>query len=139
MGHSGESAFGQWLRERMAERADLNQPRLAELLGVNQSTISNWVRGRSEPASLEAIGALADIFGTEKATLLHLLGLEVGPPYQFSPALAPVIERLDKQLAAIKDPRVRQLAEAQLKDDVTRLTHLIERLSGLAAPPGEEP
>ena len=41
--------FTRWLTDAMA-RADLNQTGLAALVGVTQSAVSHWLRGRSEPS-----------------------------------------------------------------------------------------
>jgi DNA-binding XRE family transcriptional regulator len=38
----------QWMREQRVKR-DLNQAELAKLIGVNETTISNWETGRSKP------------------------------------------------------------------------------------------
>lgn len=50
------------LRERMTER-EWNQTALAERIGVQQSSVSMWMRGRSrpEPHHRQALAALLDI------------------------------------------------------------------------------
>jgi len=59
------------LKELREERG-LTQPELAEQIGVNYRTISNWERGVSEP-DLESLRKLCDFF---KVTAGYIIGTE---------------------------------------------------------------
>lgn len=43
---------------------ELNQQKLANALGVNQSTISFWLSNKKEP-TIENLWKIADLFGTD--------------------------------------------------------------------------
>lgn len=73
--------FITWLRDQM-ERHHYNQPRLAEVLGVNQSTVSNWLRGKVDPTP-ENLVALSGLFNYDHLSLMEIAGV-IG---QRSPAL----------------------------------------------------
>ena len=51
------------IKELMQEQK-LNQMRLAEKTGLNQSAISNWLSGKKEP-SITSLWLLADCFNTD--------------------------------------------------------------------------
>lgn len=50
------------------ERKGLSQKALAEALGVDQSAVSNWERGLSEPTAFN-IRRLADLLGVKPGDL----------------------------------------------------------------------
>lgn len=52
--------IGEIIKEQLDEH-DMTQTELAEMMGVNQSTISSWQVGRTEP-DLTAVGKLCEIF-----------------------------------------------------------------------------
>ena len=121
--------FANWLRDQMQGRSDLNQRRLADLVGVNASNVSFWLSGRSKP-SLDKIDVIADIFGVEPNTLYQLLGFDVGQPYSFK-EIGPIMERLDRTLAQITDPEIRAIAEARIGKDILALIDTIESVTQL--------
>lgn len=51
------------------ERAGLSQKQIAEALGIDQSAVSFWETGKSEP-TLHNLRRLADILGCRPADLL---------------------------------------------------------------------
>lgn len=51
------------------ENAGLSQKQLAEALGLDQSAVSNWETGKSEP-TLHNLRRMADILGCRPADLL---------------------------------------------------------------------
>lgn len=51
------------------ENAGLTQKQLAEALGLDQSAVSNWETGKSEPV-INNLRRLADILGCQPADLL---------------------------------------------------------------------
>ena len=50
------------------EKQGLSQKELAEALGIDQSAVSNWERGISEPTAFN-IRRLADLFGVSPGDL----------------------------------------------------------------------
>lgn len=52
----------------LREARGLSQNDLAEALGINQSTVSNWERGKIEP-TLFNVRRLANILGVEPGEL----------------------------------------------------------------------
>ena len=119
--------FAVWLRDRLQQRPDLNQKRLADLLGVYASTVSFWMSGRSKP-SPEKVDALAKIFDVEPSVLYPLLGFDAGQPYQFK-VLGPIVEEIDNLLAMVDDPEDRELIEERLKHDVLAARDMLEALN----------
>lgn len=59
--------MGEKIRE-LRETRGLSQSDLAEALGVNQSTISNWERGKMEP-TIYNVRRIADALGVEPGAL----------------------------------------------------------------------
>lgn len=57
-----DAALGQRIR-RLREQRRWSQEQLADMLGVNKKSVSNWERGRNDPRN--SIGALSEIFGVE--------------------------------------------------------------------------
>lgn len=47
--------------EEMLKTEGLTQSKLASVIGVNQSTVCNWLNGKKEP-SIESLWKLADFF-----------------------------------------------------------------------------
>ncbi|MBE3582375.1 MAG: helix-turn-helix transcriptional regulator [Thermoanaerobacteraceae bacterium] len=70
--------FGETLK-RLREQMHLRQNDLAEMAGVERSTVANWERGAKQP-SLDTLVRLSEIFGvspdelvgTTLATKIHL-------------------------------------------------------------------
>lgn len=118
--------FGGWLKEQMQKR-HLNQPQLAQVLGVNQSTISFWMRDRVTPDRDNA-AKLAKIFDVDPSTLYQLLGYDFGQPYQFK-VIGPIVEEIDNLLANVDDPEDRELIEERLKHDVLAARDMLEALN----------
>ncbi len=67
-----DMALSHWLKDRMRDRG-LNQAKLAKLIGVNQSTISNWLQDLATP-SVENVVAIASIFSYDERALLEMVG-----------------------------------------------------------------
>lgn len=55
---------GNRLAHLLRQRPDLNQARLAEIMGVERSAVSMWVKGKNLP-SAKYLDQLADIFGVK--------------------------------------------------------------------------
>jgi len=60
--------FGKQLAELMDEHEIYNQIELAEKIGVRQSTISNWLHGKSLP-NYHQIGKLCKVFNVSADAL----------------------------------------------------------------------
>lgn len=118
--------FPAWLDEQMRRRG-YNQSALARGLGIQQSTVSQWLSGKSEPTTTNLI-ALARLFDLNTNSVLQMFE-DADAPYQMSPEMAGLVEVLDRKLEAIEDPRVKELAIARLKHDITALTDMVESLS----------
>lgn len=125
--------FADWLKEQLRTRPDLNQARLAEQLGVYASTVSYWLKGRSQPDEAN-LARLSEIFSVELSTLYQLMG-RLASPHQFSPAMAARLERIEKLLASIDDPRVREIVTARLDSALAETVDLVERLQDLLDEP----
>jgi len=55
--------FGKWLELKRSEK-DLSQADLAEAVGVNRQTISNWESNRTEPTlSIDSTDKLLKVLG----------------------------------------------------------------------------
>lgn len=108
-------------------RRGYNQSALARGLGIQQSTVSQWLSGKSEPTTTNLI-ALARLFDLNTNSVLQMFE-DADAPYQMSPEMAGLVEVLDRKLEAIEDPRVKELAIARLKHDITALTDMVESLS----------
>ena len=65
-----KATIGQRIRE-LREAKNLKQMQLSKKLGIAQTTLSSWERGRSEP-HVEAIIGLAKFF---KVPLEYLMGV----------------------------------------------------------------
>jgi len=79
------STLGERIRAiRMAWK--WSQERLGQALNTDQRAVSAWERGRWEPAAA-ALGAMAQIFGLDEATLRSGRGFRIpAPPVQFGSA-----------------------------------------------------
>lgn len=53
----------------LMSRNNMKQRELANIINVNRSTISYWVRGKTEP-SFEMLGNIAELFKVDYNTLL---------------------------------------------------------------------
>lgn len=121
--------FADWLKEQLHTRPDLNQARLAEQLGVYASTVSYWLKGRSQPDDGN-LAKLAEIFGVDTSLLYQLMG-RLDHQHEFSPAMAARIERIETLLASIDDPRVREIVTAKLDSALAETVDLVERIQDL--------
>lgn len=65
--------FPAWLRSQM-EAHHYNQSKLAEVLGVRQSTISNWLSGKSEPTT-DNLVMLSGVFDYDHLSLMEIAGV----------------------------------------------------------------
>lgn len=88
------------LRE-LRKRAGLSQQQLSELLGVNQTAISQWERGVTTPSS-RMLMKLSQIFMTSPSVLLDN---EADDTFQWNDPeiMEAVRESLPKQLADLND------------------------------------
>lgn len=120
--------FAEWLKEQMHYRR-LNQPQLAQAIGVNQSTISYWLRNRSTPEA-HTVPRIAKALGVEPNTIYELLGFEsnIDQPYEFK-VIGPLVEEIDRILASVDDPQDRALIEERLKHDVRAAIDMLEALN----------
>ena len=66
-----EKSFGEFLREKRQEKG-FTQKELAKILGLNQSSISDWENDISRP-DLETIFELCKLFNV---TIYDLLGID---------------------------------------------------------------
>lgn len=66
--------FREWLRDQMKERG-YSQARLAQMLGVSQSLVSNWLQGVGSLPSTEKLVALSGIFRYDHLALMEMAGL----------------------------------------------------------------
>jgi len=120
----------------MKER-HLNQPRLAEALGVNQSTISLWLNGK-EPG-LDNLKALAHVFEFDFLTMLQAIGV-IDQTHQYSPQMAEWLRQIDKVLEDVPDPRKREVVvsflDKKLAHTYAEFADLLEHLDEF---PDEQP
>lgn len=65
--------FVDWLRDQMHQR-HINQSALAKLIGVNPSTVSNWLRETSRPDT-ESLAILARVFDYDHLALMEIAGV----------------------------------------------------------------
>lgn len=62
--------FGARLLQLLAARPDLNQSRVAEILGIDRSAVTAWIKGRSWPSD-KNLDQLREIFEVELHELFH--------------------------------------------------------------------
>ena len=89
---------------------DWTQPELAERVAASTTTVSNWETGKTAPG-LEDINPVCMALGISPDLLLSDLGIMLTPP------------------AAARLPR--ELVDAALRLDATRLAGLVETARGL--------
>jgi len=77
-GSSSGPNFGEIVR-RGREQAGLTQARLAEFIGKSPSALRSWEQGRSRPAEVASVRALAAVLGLEEAELIEMAGFEAPP------------------------------------------------------------
>lgn len=116
--------FGEWLHDQMYEHR-INQPQLAEMVGVNQSTVSNWLRGRAFPGA-DKIDRLVAVFEVDPSLLYGMLGIKSSKPHKWK-YLGYIYEELDKELEAM-EPEEREIAIEQLTAGINTVRHLLEWL-----------
>lgn len=71
----GENSLGRMIR-RGRETLGFSQARLGELVGRSASTIRNWERGKSTPASPSDAVALAAVLGLDERRVVEAAGFE---------------------------------------------------------------
>ncbi len=79
-------AFGEAIR-RSREKAGLSQARLAEFIGKSPSALRSWEQGRSRPAEVASVRALAAVLGLNEAELIESAGFEPSPQADPRPTL----------------------------------------------------
>lgn len=72
---NASGTFAAWLQDRI-RTLPLETVELARLLGVNRSTVSRWLSGRSRP-SAENLPLLAEAVGETMTVLYRLAGYPV--------------------------------------------------------------
>jgi transcriptional regulator with XRE-family HTH domain len=78
--------FGEIVR-RGREQAGLTQARLAEFIGKSPSALRSWEQGRSRPAEVASVRALAAVLGLNEAELIETAGFEPSPQADPRPTL----------------------------------------------------
>jgi transcriptional regulator with XRE-family HTH domain len=82
---SGPS-FGEVIRQGR-EKAGLSQARLAEFIGKSPSALRAWEQGRSRPAEVASVRALAAVLGLNEVELIERAGFEPSPEADPRPTL----------------------------------------------------
>lgn len=119
--------FANWLREEMHSR-NINQPQLAEALGVTQPTISRWLNGKLPDP--EQSTRLCEYFDINLSFLYQLMG-RLERPEGFSPEMTVRVERIENLLSSINDDRVKEIVIAKLDSSFAETVDLIERIQDL--------
>ncbi len=125
------NSFGEWLDNELnnGPRGKIKQVQLAKLFGVNPSTISSWIIGRSMPED-EQIDKLVTYFGQDKTFFLRLMG-KLDSGHAYTPEVAAMMQYVDQRLAEIDDPKIKEVVLERLKRDLAALTDTVERLADL--------
>ncbi len=76
--------------KRLRKQKGLTQAQVAEYLGVNKSTISNYESGYSEPGSHEKLERVADFYGVSIDELLGKTQLTIADPQKPTPTLVEI-------------------------------------------------
>lgn len=95
--------LGERLR-RLRESVKLSQVKMAELLGVKQSSINRYEQGQSAP-SLETLVKYADYFDISLDYLLARTGNPQGKLYEHRPKIAPGSEEMKQFIEMCFDPQ----------------------------------
>lgn len=85
-GSSSGPNFGEVVRHGR-EQAGLSQARLAEFVGKSASAVRSWEQGRSKPAEVTSVRALAAVLGLDEAELVEMAGFEPTPAVDPRPTL----------------------------------------------------
>lgn len=108
----------------LRKRNKLTQEKLAEILHVDQTTVSAWEKGKSAPSS-DTLSTIAELFNV---TIDYLLGRE-------NTAKTPVYD--DETLELLKEfqnrPEIKALlktGKTLTKEDVEKAIRIIEALKG---------
>jgi transcriptional regulator with XRE-family HTH domain len=117
------------LKERM-EAVGLRQERLAELVGVKQSTVSRWLSGQDAPAGVR----LQSLATTLETTADYLTGMmdEPAPRDQIAAEVAEALRTIMRQVARGEDPEA--AFDEEMGEDADTLTPEDRRV--LAGSPG---
>lgn len=67
--------IGAWIRTQL-DRLGWSQAQLADMLGVHQTTVSSWVRGRTDLGRVDVV-AILDVFGVPEAEWPEVMRLPV--------------------------------------------------------------
>lgn len=105
--------FAEWLRNALNARPDLNQAKLAGLLGVYASTVHYWLKSRSVPDD-ENVFRLAEIFREDSAFLFQMLGRMV-PQKANDIDLLPEETKIFNELVLLRDTRIYEATIAAMK------------------------
>ena len=108
--------LGERLR-RLRESVKLSQVKMAELLGVKQSSINRYEQGQSAP-SLETLVRYADYFDVSLDYLLARTDNPRGKLYEHHPKITPGSEEMKQFIEMCFDPQApvnKRLKEALLR------------------------
>ena len=109
--------LGERLR-RLRESVKLSQVKMAELLGVKQSSINRYEQGQSAP-SLETLVRYADYFDVSLDYLLARTDNPQGKLYEHRPKIAPGSEEMKQFIEMCFDPTTQ--ANARLKEMLRKM------------------
>ncbi|HEX2152631.1 MAG TPA: helix-turn-helix transcriptional regulator [Acidimicrobiia bacterium] len=126
----GDQPLGRLIRRRR-DTLGFSQARLGELVGRSASTIRNWERGKSTPASRGDAVALAAVLGLEEHEVLESAGFDVGDdrshqtveqayaslaPPEETPSERPVEEE-EESAVAVDSPAEKQAPTEDIPED----------------------
>jgi transcriptional regulator with XRE-family HTH domain len=106
--------------------ANITQGELAKAIGVSQSTVSEWVNGRSAPSAIQIV-QVDEACGRPAGYTMRRAGL-----------LNPVTEEVAQEAQASRPQSVRPAVNVHF-DDVRRLCDAILKKIGDTGPKGESP
>lgn len=119
-----ERTFAEWLKARLKEDRDLNQSRLAEVVGVSRSTVSNWVLGKFYPSDTN-IEVLCSLFREDKSNIYKLIGKLEEPDAEPSP-LSPETESIVRLLESIPSGPIRRAALMAAREVLLAFVKLLD-------------
>lgn len=87
--------FGQAL-ERALDAKGATQTRMAEALGINQTTVSSWVRGVKRPRYREDVERIEEWLGAESCAAGTLAAILYEPPIRSDDRPAALHGKIDR-------------------------------------------
>lgn len=113
--------FGEWLEDQMVAHG-LNQSDFAYSIGVNQSTVSNWLNNKAQPTR-QNLRRIAAALGLQESTVLRRAGHTASNPPPPVVRPIPPTPEVEKELEVWLETG-RRLSPAQRR----RLIQFIESL-----------